>query len=173
MSSDQRARLVQVVDDKRLVPGLTDAQLRTISPDLSVADDTGTELVPVSDVKTASTTTSTPKLLAATTTAATTYEVHSWYYKDYKFLGISYTKVGLDYYYVTGSNKVLSDHYCSASYTNYVPMRTASSQVNHWVSNGQGECVVTWTLTKVNFWTNIADQGMIVNGPGIVSTWGP
>lgn len=166
LSSTQRAHVMSVLNDSRLVPNLTDAQLKAISPDLSVSEVTKTEPVPSSGPAASAY----PAALAA---AAATYEVHSSYYKDYKVLGISYTRVGLDYYYVTGSGVVLSDHYCSASYTNYVPMRTAASQVNHYVSGGQGYCIVTWTLTKVGFWTTTSDQGMIVNGPGIVSTWGP
>lgn len=114
-----------------------------------------------------------PAQSAGLALAATTYEVHSWYSKAWTIFGITYTSTRLDYYYVTGSGVVLYDHYCTASYTNRIPLRSMSVQVNHYVSGGKGTCVATWTLTKLDFWTDTSAQGMRVNGKGIEATWGP
>lgn len=114
--------------------------------------------------------TAAPAVLRA---ATATYEVHSWYSRTWTIFGIAYTTTQLDYYYVTGAGVVLYDHYCSASYSNRVPLRSMSVQVNHFVGGGKGTCVATWTLTKLNFWTDTSDQGMRVNGRGVEATWGP
>jgi hypothetical protein len=107
------------------------------------------------------------------TAPTATYEVHAWYSRAWTIFGITYSSTSLDYYYVTGSGVVLSDHYCSASYSNRVPLRSMSVQVNHFVAGGKGTCVATWTLTKVNFWTDTSNQGMRVNGKSVEATWGP
>lgn len=166
LTSSQRTHVVSVLNDPRLVGDLTDAQAKAISPDLSVTESSGT--VPMSGAALLE-----PATASLAASAAASYEVSSYYEKAWTILGITYTKVRLDYYYVTGSGIVLSDHYCTASYTNYVPLRSATAQVNHYVSGGVGQCTALWTLTKANFWTTSGTQGMTVNGSGVASTWGP
>jgi len=115
-----------------------------------------------------------------TATSATTsvtplseWSVHSNVWWNWSVLGISYSRVDLDYYYVTDSVSVLYDFACTSSYSNAVPFRSISHSEEHWVWSGTGTCLSNYTIVKDYFWTTSGQFGMTVNGDHITSTWQP
>lgn len=163
LSSDQKNSIIKTVNDPRLTPGLTAEGAKEISPDLKIEVTQGTETSPSRAKR------SEPSL------ARQTYVVTSHYQKDSSQFGIPTGWSRIDYTYVTGDGIVLSDRSCRASYNQFVPGRTINVQTNSWISNGEGTCVAYWSIGRA--WglagTDNYEQGMTVNGPGIVRTWGP
>lgn len=112
-----------------------------------------------------------------TAAAARKYDVHSWWTNSYKVGGITITKIRQDYYYVTGSNRVLSSKSCQHSSTNYAPTRSLSGQTSHWkTSAGKGRCSTAWKLSYAVGWIPTPfyrsfTQNMQVKGSGTERKW--
>lgn len=104
-----------------------------------------------------------------------TYNVTSRCDKEFKFAGISITKVRLTGTYVTGQGRVLRTTGVAPSVIhNYEPGASiAFSNNSHRVSGGQGYFQTTVTVTRNIFgWnhsTRSANQQLVTNGPGVVS----
>ena len=161
------AALNEVADSD--APPVTDADAKAIAPELSVSSGSSTVAVE------AAAPTATKGLARTMAAAAATYEVHSNYWKKFTVLGVTYTRADLDYYYTTGSGKVLADHACVGKVSDHIPLRTITNVNNHWVAAGKGNCIVTWNVKRADGWdgTVITDQGMVVNGSKVEKTWGP
>lgn len=163
LTSDQQSSILKTVNDPRLIPDLTAEDAKQISPDLKIEVTQGTQASP------------SPSGRNATLMAGQTYEVTSYYQKNSSQFGVPTGWSRIDYTYVTGNGVVLSDRSCRASYNQFVPFRTINVQTNSWVANGEGTCVAYWSISRGLgvAGTDNYEQGMTVNGPGIVRTWGP
>lgn len=104
-----------------------------------------------------------------------TYNVTSRCDKEFKFAGISVTKVRLTGTYVTGQGKVLRTTGVAPTVLhNYEPGSSiAFSNNSHWVSGGKGyfrtNVAVTRSLFGWNHSTRSANLQLVTNGPGVVS----
>lgn len=168
LTADQQTAIIKTFNDPRMGPNLTPGEAEQISPDLKVDISQGIDSVPSS-----STPTSSHGL--APTARATTYVVNAYYQKNSSQFGVPTGWSRIDYTYVTGHGRVLSDRSCRASYNQFVPGRSINVQTNSWVAGGQGTCIAYWSIGRA--WglggTDNYQQGMTVNGPGIVRTRGP
>ncbi|SEB50825.1 hypothetical protein [Arthrobacter woluwensis] len=164
LTGAQKKEIVRTANDSRLLPNLTPDQAKKISPSLKVTETRGTQQAPAATGG-----------LAARATAAATYNVTSHYQVNMTQFGVSMGWVRIDYDYVTGSGRVLADRSCRASYNQFVIGRNINVQTSNWVANGEGNCIAYWSISRA--WglagTDNYQQGMVVNGPGIVRTWGP
>ena len=104
-----------------------------------------------------------------------TYNVTSRCDKEFKFAGISITKVRLTGTYVTGQGRVLrTTGVAPAVIHNYEPGASISfSNNSHRVAGGKGYFQSTVTVTRnifgLNHSTRSANQQLVTNGPGVVS----
>lgn len=106
---------------------------------------------------------------------AATYNVTARCDKEFKFAGVSITKVRITGSYVTGQGRVLRTTGI-APYVlhNYEPGASISfSNNSHWASGGRGYFQSTVTVTRNIFgWnhsTRSANLRLVTNGPGVVS----
>lgn len=95
----------------------------------------------------------------------------STYRESTKQFGIEMGWTQIDYNYSTSGGKVVSDTSCVASYNNIVPLRTINYQTDKWISNGKGNCISNWSVSRA--WglagTDNWEHGMTVNGNGDIS----
>lgn len=104
-----------------------------------------------------------------------TYNVTANCDEEFRFAGISVTKVRLTATYVTGSGVVLSTNGATGyGVHSYEPGSSISfSNFSHYVSGGRGYFQTTVTVTRSIFgWnhsTRSANLRLVTNGPGVVS----
>ena len=104
-----------------------------------------------------------------------TYNVTANCDEEFRFAGISVTKVRLTATYVTGSGVVLTTNGATAYVVHsYEPGSSISfSNFSHYVSGGRGYFQTTVTVTRSIFgWnhsTRSANLRLVTNGPGVVS----
>lgn len=104
-----------------------------------------------------------------------TYNVTANCDAEFRFAGVSVTKVRLIGTYVTGSGVVLSTNGATASVVHsYEPGASLSfGNFSHYVSGGRGYFQTTVTVTRSIFgWnhsTRSANLRLVTNGPGVVS----
>jgi hypothetical protein len=163
LSASDKSKVITAFSDPRVtLQSVSDSEADSLYPGMTVDDEQDSELAAEP---------SRPRVSQAA--AATTYNVHSWYKHKMCYIGICNTAT-LDYYYVTGSNKVLSSTKCTWKDTGIaILVAVTNISTNHWVSGGQGHCDATVQLadsTRAIF-TGWLEQDMVTNGPGIVSKY--
>lgn len=131
----------------------------------------------ITSANTVTTVSSTQSLTAGASVGASPmaiYNVHQRYAHDlYTYFGIVAMTAVQDFYYTTGSNRVLSVEQCIASYSKNYPLGTVSedSSMFLWGAD-QAKCHTNWRI-DINYGVGSISgssvQELTVNGPGIVS----
>ncbi len=170
LGKQDKQRVIQAFSDPRIALGtLTNSEAKSLYPGMTVVDQHSSGRI----AGTSAMTTNSVVAGGRVTPSYTTYNVHSWFHHTVCYIGICNT-ASLDYYYVTGNNVVLSDQNCTWQDTGVsILVAITNITTSRWVTGGRGYCDATVQLADATraIFTGVLYQNMVVNGPGIVSTY--
>ncbi|WP_125615365.1 hypothetical protein [Specibacter cremeus] len=176
LSTKDKNKLVSYLNDPAVMSDLLDQfinvqgsddpqQTRTLLGGDAVVSKSSTEIQSAASTKN-------PSGRAVAAAADPTVARTSQY--SYSILGILMTRVRLDANFSYNSTRITNVLSCTASYTNYYPLRGMSATTDRFLSGNNGVCQATWQIAigwvnGVNLGQRAALQKMVMGPWGMVS----